>query len=299
MTKWYIQYPINTHCNLMCSYCFHKEQHKSGIYQDRCGFTIKEYQQWRDKFLSDAEEILISLTGGETFDIRNQDEVDLILKLFNKEKFDLLTNGISPTHRYEHLEKYKHKIKRIGCTFHGTQLNEHQKELFIHNVLILKEMGFNVYVKELLMHQHRQNTLNNIQFWKNKGIEVKCQDFRPDGTHTAPYDQIDIAMIDNEYKHLGTECYCRDGYRNLIFLGYGSKPDFKTDGDVLGCWRDQCVIGNIKQMWFNPEYIVKRNHMIYGYDIANVPKLYRGTYFRGSDPTKPNTDTKEYYDELQ
>jgi hypothetical protein len=83
-------------------------------------------------------------------------------------------------------------------------------------------------------------------------------------------------MIDNEYKHPIDSCACLKGYRNLHIRGYDMKDVYPQGGDVIACWHDPSVIGNIKEDWYLPNFrIIKRHNRVI--EVIGVPKTYRGT----------------------
>jgi hypothetical protein len=54
---------------------------------------------------------------------------------------------------------------------------------------------------------------------------------------------------------------------------------FPKGGDVIACWRDPTVVGNIIEDWYKSQYVIGRKpdgKM----DVRNIDKLYRGTHER-------------------
>ena len=287
MTKYFIQYPIQIICGLQCPYCLHKEAWEllaKNKYEDKfsnnCPFTFEQYQTWRDKHLFDATDILMELHGGEmSYGDNQQLTIDIIDKA-DKERFQLQSNGLGDRNFYAELAKRKDKIERIGFTYHRPMLqdNEVLTNKFEHNVRALKGWGIKVYVKELLFLEYKDAILKNKKTWELQDIEFRIQDYRGEGGFNAPkYTNEDFALVDREYHHvLGAECSCRAGYKNIIIRGYDANA-YAFGGDVLACWGDPCVIGNINKDWYNPNYTVYRgNDNSIG--VATACKVYRGTY---------------------
>ena len=287
--KYAIQYPIGIICGLQCTYCLYKHAWdllRTGKYEDyyshTCPFTFEQYQQWRDKHLSDATEIIMELHGGEmSYEGNRQLTLDIIDKS-DKEKFSLQTNGLGEREFYEELAKRKDKIERIGFTYHRAMMGDDMDSTnkFEHSVRAMKGMGINVYVKELLFPEHRDVILKNKKYWELQNIEFRAQDFKGEGGFDAlQYTDDDVALVHPEYQHVtGEQCACRTGYKNIIIRGYDSMA-YAFGGDVLACWHDPTVIGNINSDWYNPNYTINRleDNTV---DVAVAQKSYRGNYPR-------------------
>jgi hypothetical protein len=164
------------------------------------------------------------------------------------------------------------------------------------NILFLKEAGVNVYVKELLFVEERDAILANKQYWRDKGVCFKIQDFKgadkgKGSEEINKYEPIDLLYIDQEYRKPREYCECIKGYKNVLIRGGWH------DGDVLACFEDPAVIGNIQNMEYTPYTVIKRDlkkayEGIYCVDVQGVPKIYRGTYEKdvyvpGSTPAAP------------
>lgn len=282
--KYFIGYPISLNCNLRCPYCFNKEFYDyvdnssgSNKWHSSCIFTFKEYQNWRDTFLTDGTDFILHLFGGEPFCKENIDYVFDILSQVDKEKVDILTNGIGKG--YERLKDFKDKIYRVGFTFHRDVINN--VSLFENNVLLVKNFNIPIYIKELLKVKHRENIVRNIKYWAKNGVKVKVQDFKGikqgfSHEEWSKYTNLDRMMIDPEYKHVGETCSCMLGYRNLFLRGFDMADVYPSGGDVIACWHDPTVIGNVKEMWYNSDHKIIRNSQ--GYDVQVKEKLYRGTH---------------------
>jgi len=285
--KYRIDFPITKECDLHCYYCFHSDYHKKiGPYQNKSydlGFTLEEWERWRNKFLFKAEEILLNLHGGETFHSKN---ILLVFNLINHCKnsiqtYEFLSNGLSPLENYQQIcIPFKDKIKRIGFTYHREMIdhNEHLKKLFENTVLDVKQMGINVYVKELLMVKHRDEIIKNKNHWNGLGIDFKVQDFKGvdkgfSFEEYSKYTLLDYILIDDEYKHPKNQyCTCLSGYKSFGIRGFD-----EFSGDVIACWQNPVVVGNIKEMWFNPNFRVDREENSSKRKIIGVPLKYRGT----------------------
>lgn len=280
--KYYIEFPIGIFCNLKCDYCFHSEAFElesenkfDDKYLKERPFTFQQYMNWRDKHLSDGSEYICELHGGEMSHPKNQQDVLNIIDIFDKEIFQLQTNGLGDRDFYGKLSNYRNKINRIGFTFHRKMLTEpKQINKFIDNVIYCDLLGFKVYVKELLIPEFRKSIIEMKQYWKLKGIDFRIQDYkgyRGKTFDSKQYSNLDFMLIHNEFKHDGDMCSCRKGYKNVLIRGFDIFA-----GDVIACWNDPTVIGNICDDWYKSNYIITRNNG--NIDVKGVDKLYRGTY---------------------
>ncbi len=294
--KYYIQFPISFNCNLRCTYCFQEDFFNyvdSGIIKDdqkwltERPFTLDDYRDWRNINLTDATEIVTHLFGGEPFCEENVEDVFSIIDFMDKEKIDLLSNGICDSSIIKRLEKYKDKIHRIGFTYHRRIMDKNPALIkqYEENVLLAKSFGLNVYVKELLLIEYKDKLLNYKKFWKSKNIDFKIQDFKGEGFDNGPvgsgqnfnqYTPIDILLVDYEYKHQKI-CSCKHDYKNIIIRGFDLDA-----GDIIACWFDTCVIGNILDKTYEKDYIISTNKKG-SRDILISNKFYR----QSNDPTIP------------
>jgi len=298
--KYYVGFPISLNCNLRCPYCFNQEFYR---YVDGSGgedkwhtkrsFSLQEYRNWRNHHLTDATEIVMHLFGGEPFCSHNIEDVFEIISFMDKERIDLLSNGICDISVIERLRQYVHKIHRIGFTFHRQVIGSNTElvQKFEKNVLHTKSLGLNLYVKELLFKEKRDEILENSRFWKKQGVNFKIQDFKGidrglSQEEYSKYTPMDHLLIDNEYKH-GNPCSCLHGYKNVFIRGYDMKDVWPKGGDVIACWYDPTVVGNIHDDWFNSNYVISRkpNGQI---NVTGVEKLYRGTHERDLPIRKEN-----------
>jgi len=282
--KWLIEFPIGIFCDLKCDYCFHTEAFeldKQGRLNEKYlterPFSIQQYMAWRDKHLGNGE-FLCDLHGGEMSHPNNQADVLNIIDTLDKEHFQLQTNGLGDQAFYAELVKRSGKIDRIGFTYHREKLRSNHllTARYINNVEFLHKNGIHVYVKELFIKNNREEILVNKKYWTLRGIEFRIQDFKgvqrgKSFEEFEKYSPIDMALIHREYKHNGDTCYCRKGYKNVLIRGFDIFA-----GDVIACWSDPTVIGNIMEDWYKPNYTIARvNGDI---DVQGVDKLYRGTY---------------------
>lgn len=280
--KYRIEFPIRKTCELFCWYCYHTDYfNKKGIYENNKeyerGFTLKEFDIWINKFLFKSEEILISPHGGETFINEN---IPLLKELLEYDfklpiTFEFLSNGLSFPNNYEILKDHIKRIKRMGFTFHRTMLSKEQIEQFKETVLYVKSFNVPIYVKELLFTDYREEIKKNIEFWKQYDIPVKVQDFKGIGGKNSDeyskYTQDDLDLIDEEYRHPKDKfCECLSGYKQILIFGY----DNVGKGIICGCWRDQKIVGNIKDMWYNKNYLVDRKLNSSKRIVVGVPENY-------------------------
>jgi|GEM_PF-2096977 len=285
--KYRIEFPIKFDCNLRCFYCFHADYHNNrhpytnGKRFER-KFTLAQWEQWQNKFLPDATEILIMFSGGEPFIPEN---ATLCRELMEHgsgsiQNYEFLTNGLFNKGDAEFLTGYVSKIRRIGFTYHRKMIHGKPEliERFYDNLNYIKNMGISVYVKELLRVEDRDAILEHRQHLKNKyGVTLKIQDYKGDNrgldlSEQRQYTTADCDLVDIEYKHpAGFPCTCLRGYRGIAIRGYD-----EYSGNVIACWHDPVIVGNIQDMQFNPSFIV--NVLPGGIkDVAGVPKKYAGT----------------------
>lgn len=296
--KYRIDFPIRKDCALKCFYCFHTDYFNRVHPYDKeefgLGFTLNEWALWRNKFLKNSEEILLNFHGGEPFHPNN---VTLIKAIFNNDindvqTYDLLSNGLSEIENYYSViignEK---KIKRIGFTFHREIIKDNKQLInkFEKTVLLIKRLGISVYVKELLRVKDRKLILANKKYWKDTyNIELKIQDYKGDikgasYTEYNKYSALDHKIIDEEYKHKRSEfCSCMKGYRTFGIRGYD-----QYSGNVVACWLDPVIVGNIKGGWFNNNFKIDRVPGTSIRNVIGVPKKYSGTFHKDREDIKP------------
>lgn len=286
--KYYIQFPISFNCNLRCSYCFNSEfynyiDEKVGVnkWREKRTFTFEVYKKWRDKHLN-ATDIIMHLYGGEPFCNENVEDVFSILSSMDKERFDILSNGICDKLIIKRLEPFSKRFNRIGFTYHRGFLDNSlvlQKK-FKENVLLAKQMGFPVYVKELLIKRYRDLIVDHKRYWLSKGIDFKIQDFKGMNRGISHeeyknYTALDHLLVDPEYKH-GSPCACINGYKNVIIRGFDMLDVGTNGGDIIACWYFPTVVGNILEDSYNPNYRIERDNK--GKVIVRgVPEIFRGT----------------------
>jgi len=285
--KYRVEFPIKFDCNLRCFYCFHSDYHNNrhpytnGKRFER-KFTLKQWEQWRDKFLPDANEILVMFSGGEPFISENI----ILCREFMEHcrnpiyHYEFLTNGLFNKEDAEFLRGHISKIRRIGFTYHRkmVQNKPYLIERFYDNLNYIKILDIPVYVKELLRVEDRDAILEHKRCLKDKyGISLKIQDYKGDKrgldfSEQRQYTDIDRTLVDMEYKHAaGFPCACLRGYHGIAIRGYD-----EYSGNVIACWHDPVIIGNIQDMQFNPNFIV--NVLPDGTkDVSGVPKKYAGT----------------------
>ena len=272
MKKIFCAYPILFDCNLRCSYCFHHERFYSN-YTKHQSFTIDQYKLFRDTHLLPADDLLIHFHGGEPFINTNINIICTVIRSTTQERFDLLTNGLQSRENYARIIPYKNRLHRIGFTFHRKMIG-HIPGLVKHyeeNVLFLHNAGVPVYVKELLFHDDREVIVEYKRKWKALGIPFKIQDFKgfdrgKDCLELKNYDDTDWYLVDFEYKKCNDYCTCLRGYKTVLIGGH------TLGGNVLACFEDMKIVGNIARNEFNPNYNVIRGTK--GMEVIGVPAVY-------------------------
>ena len=263
-----VEFPIKFDCNLRCYYCFHSDYHNNrhpytnGKRFER-KFSLEQWEQWRDKFLADASEILIMFSGGEPFIPENA----VLCRDFIERRdgvpyqYEFLTNGLFNKEEACFLCKHVSKIRRIGFTYHRKMIHDKPELIkkFYDNLLYIKNMSIPVYVKELLRVEDKGAILEHRRILSERyGVDLKIQDYKGDDrgldcTEISEYSDCDCDLVDMEYRHeVGKLCACLSGYKDIKIRGYD-----EYSGNVIACWHDPVIIGNIQEMRFNPNFTVK------------------------------------------
>ena len=251
--KYYVSFPIFYDCDLRCYYCFSADSMMTNLPPVR-EVTVSHYCAFRDKFLADAEEIVVELNGGETFLPINVAAVTAFIKGTTTERIELQTNGIQSGDAYRSLLPFKDRILRIGFTYHRKMIHgvPTYRNAYESNVIMMKNLGFPVYVKEILFHEEREAILENKARWENLGVEFKIQDFKGtylgvSGEGLKEYTVEDIRLISPEYIRNLSDCRCKHGYTQLIVM---------RDGKVIPCYTLQESVGNMVDGTYKPGYRV-------------------------------------------
>lgn len=290
--KYFVAYPLLFDCNLRCSYCFHKVHFESNFVEKQ-KFTLNDWVRFRDTHLNDADEILVHFHGGEPFLPQSTNMMRAFLKKCSPiERIDILTNGLQDQEQYAAILPWKHLIHRIGFTFHRKVIGNSKSMVkkFEDNVLFMHRQGVPVYVKELLVSSMRDKILENRRKWQSLDIGFSIQDFKGEDRGVSKeeyenYTALDVLYIDAEYKHGGDFCTCRKGYKNVLIRGGWQS------GDVLACFEDPVVVGNLQENTFNPNFTIKKDYSEGRMRIEGVPEIYRGDVNRDM----PNDQNANYY----
>jgi hypothetical protein len=238
------------------------------------------------------------LHGGEPSTPLNTRYLERLLPELGPERIDILTNGLGDADAYKRIIGAARQVHRVGFTYHRRMIGVDgvATEKFLSNVLRVRDMGALVYVKELLFLDLKAQTLEAQAWWKAEGIEFKIQDFKgtvrgEDFAELTRYTAADMALLSPEYVHEGAECACLRGYKNVIIRGGW------RSGDVLACWIDPCVVGNIGDCTYNPSARVTLDRAKGTVVVTGVPQVYRGTYARDryyeDKKARDDTQTKE------
>ena len=277
--KYYVEYPITLDCRLGCHYCFHADHRKECILGGP-QFEAWKYARWRDTHLRDAKDIIIHFHGGEPSTPLNVALIERVVPHLTIERVDMLTNGLGKDAEYDRLLALPVKWNRVGFTYHRPMIGTDPKRTAIYhrNLMRFRDAGIQVFAKELLFVEFRESIRRAKKHWEKMGIPFKVQDYKgslrgEDFTDFSQYTKSDMALIDAEYKHPATgECACRAGYKPVLIRGGWQ------DGDVVGCWIDPCVVGNIHDNTYSPGYRVVIDPAKGKTDVQGVPKVYRGTF---------------------
>lgn len=253
--KYYVSFPIFFDCDLRCYYCFSADSMKTNMPPVRT-VTVTDYNRFKDKFLADAEEIVVELTGGESFLPINTAAIINFIKRTTTERIELQTNGIQPVEMYKSLLPFKDRLLRIGFTYHRKMIHNvsSYRKTFASNVLMMKDLGFLVYVKELLFHEERDAILEHKRTWESLQVEFKIQDFKGANLGVSKeavedYTAEDWSLITPEYCRNISDCRCKEGYKQLIIM---------RDGSVISCYVIPDIVGHIIECTYSPNHYVNR-----------------------------------------
>lgn len=285
----FIQFPIPKICNMephYCPYCFHQEffQNKENIqpYKDNIGFSIEEFDQWMlTHIYPNFSKIVVHCAGGEPFIPSNLDIISELFRFsYSRVRFDLLTNCMFTGNRIpDWVNLHGGRIHRIGCTFHRKVIGK-RKDLcdrFDLNVHKLIDAGVKVYVKELLWKDELLDILRNRNRWIKRGVQFNIQDVQSIDGSPQNYNAHDLAFISDEYKHLGNYCSCWQGWHSISIRGYDIAA-----GDVVACWLDPKIIGNVKDNTLSMNFKVEIDESLRRRNVTGGDYNYsdKGTYIR-------------------
>jgi len=276
--RYFVQYPIGFACNLQCSYCFHREHHLTGVYPEDA-FTYEQFVAWRRHFLGDSE-VIVHPHGGEPFCDENRGRMNSLLR--GDDPLDILSNGVVPTENYRSLIRNPGAVRRIGLTYHRAVIEGRSDlhELFVTNVHHLADAGINVYVKELLLVDYVDDIAADMEAWALAGIPVVIQDFKGvvkglSGEEYKRYTPKMLDMISREFWKSGSVCQCGPaGFTNVLIRGGW------RSGDVVACWCDPVIVGNIQKMEYKTGYRIEPNLPSFRMSVVGVEKKYGGTRHR-------------------
>jgi len=251
--KYYVSFPIFFDCDLRCYYCFSADSMNTNMPPVR-QVTATHYCNFRDKFLSDAEEIVVELNGGETFLPVNVAAVTNFMRRTGPELIELQTNGIQSEDAYKTLLAFRGRILRLGFTYHRKMIHSipTYRRAYERNVLMMRDLGFPVYVKELFFTDEREAILDNKARWESLGVEFKVQDFKGSflglsGEEVVRYTAEDFKLISREYLRDDHDCRCKDGYKQLIVM---------RGGTIIACYLIQESVGDMIKCEYKPNYCV-------------------------------------------
>jgi hypothetical protein len=150
-------------------------------------------------------------------------------------------------------------------------------ELFVTNAHRLADSGLNVYVKELLLADYVDDIAADREAWMLAGIPVAIQDFKGvikglSGEEYKRYTPKMLDMISREFWKNGSVCQCGPSEFTNVLIRGGWRS-----GDVVACWSDPVVVGNIQDMKYTPGYRVVPNLPSFKMSVVGVEKKYAGT----------------------
>jgi hypothetical protein len=216
--------------------------------------TVEDYVRFKDRFLCDAEDIVVELNGGETFLPINIAAIKRFIKGTTTERIELQTNGIQPEEAYKEILPFRDRLFKIGFTYHRKMIDKvpSYRSAYERNVLMMKELGLPVYVKEILFHEEQDAILENKSKWESLGIDFKIQDFKGSflgvsGEGIAEYTSDDWRLVSCEYIRNAGDCRCKAGYKQLLVM---------KDGTVISCYRMQEAVGNMIEGTYKSNYYV-------------------------------------------
>ena len=251
--KYYVSYPIFYDCDLRCYYCFYADEMRTNMPPLR-RVTVPLYNKFRDKFLADAEEIVVELNGGESFLPINNATVLNFIKRTTTERIEMQSNGLQPPEMYKTLIPFKDRILRLGFTYHRRMIHSVPsfRQTYEKNVLMMRDQGFPVYVKEILFREEFDDIVENKSRWESLGVDFKVQDFKGSfmGTsqeQTEDYTPEEVRLISAEYMRAQNDCRCKPGYKQLLVM---------RDGSILSCYDIPDIVGNLIECTWKPNHYV-------------------------------------------
>jgi hypothetical protein len=251
--KYYVSFPIFYDCDLRCYYCFSADSMRTNMPPPR-QVTVSHYNAFREKFLADAEEIVVELNGGESFLPMNNAAVLNFIRRTETDKIELQSNGLQPGDMYKSLIPFKERILRLGFTYHRKMIHTVPsfRETYKNNVLMMRDLGFPIYVKEILFPEEREAIRENKAHWESLGVDFKVQDFKgsflgSSGEQLSEYSPEDYVLLSNEYVRNQSDCRCKKGYKQLLVM---------RDGSILACYVIPDVVGNMIEGTYSPNYYV-------------------------------------------
>ena len=156
----YIELKITSFCNMTCEYCFSRESKKSEIDFYKLFDFIKKYYPSRDKYI-------FYIYGGEPFlskDLNNI--INNIHEFSNNIEIIIQTNGTIDI-KNSNIEKIKN-IK-FCLSYHMDYISSKHSEIFIKNLIYLKQLNILDDVSILFSNDNNQN---NLLFKKLKILNI-------------------------------------------------------------------------------------------------------------------------------
>ena len=121
---------ITWECNFACPYCWQREEPK--LYRKKFGINASDWLKAWEQVSKDFDEIIIGISGGEPFIIK--DFIPMLSKLPDNIKYDITSNLSFDCDEFLSFEKIRRNCSGIICPFHPsnpTNKKDYIKEFFL------------------------------------------------------------------------------------------------------------------------------------------------------------------------
>lgn len=107
-------------CNFKCPYCWQREEPET--YRRKYDITAKDWLEAWQRVAGDFDEIVLGISGGEPFSVR--DFMEMLEKLPDNIHYDITSNLSFDVDRFLAINKVRKKCSGIVCSFHPTSFED-------------------------------------------------------------------------------------------------------------------------------------------------------------------------------